>query len=245
MEMLMAMPPSAPPSMQMAPPMPMESPETGRVRTGLIVGGIGLIIWAFTGFGGFGFIGPLIVFIGGIILFTGVKAYPSAKGTATIGMILVLVGAIVGIGAYALTPNYLALTLNPNPTIQDVQVVLNALATALLLSFLGGLIAWIGVILMPIKLVTGASKGLTIAGGVMGILGALLVVVLVYTAVAAIAAAIAAGTQTDVTAALATLVGAVFGIILGAIVGFIGGLLAGIGYIIGRKRLVPATARAM
>lgn len=223
---LMAMPPPPAPPMYGPAPMP-EAPGTGNVRTGLLVAGIGLILGAFLGFL-FGFIGPLIVLIGGALMMVGAgKSYRSAKGTATAGFALVLVGFVLNILAWVMTP---ALLIVGTPTVD----YLNTLATGLLISFLATLIFWIGVLVMPLKLMTGSAKGLAIAGAVLGIVGALLVFVMVYLAVAAILAAATGGSVPD----LNTFLAAVAGLIIGGLMGLIGGILAGVGYIIGRGKLV-------
>jgi len=210
----------------------MESPNTGKMKTGLLVAGIGLILGAFIGFGGFGFVGTLILAIGGILMLTGAGSYPGAKGTIGAGFALIMVGFIIGIVAWVMTPSLFLLT---PPT--DLAAYLNALATGLLLSFVAGLLTWIGVIIMPMKVTTGAGKGLAMAGGILGLIGVVLVFVMVYLTVAALVAAIGGGTPPNFNSILA----AIAGLIIGAILGLVGSILAGVGYIIGRNKLVPAT----
>lgn len=244
---LMAMPPSAPPApppMPMAAPMPMESPDTGRVKIGLLIAGIGLILGAFIVFSGFGFVTTLIVLIGGVIAFTGTKSYPNARGMAAAGMGLILVGMVLSIVTWIILPSLFALPdPGPNPTAEQLQAVLNAIVTGILLFVVAYILAWIGVIIMPLRLVTGSAKGLVIAGGVLGILGPLIILGLVYTAFATLLSAAAGGTV-DEAAFAAQVIAAVIGIILGALLILIGGILAGVGYIMGRSRLVPAGGMA-
>lgn len=240
---LMAVPPAAPPYQPMMPaaPMPMmESPDTGRVRTGLLVAGIGLVISAFIGFVGFNFIGGLIILIGGIVAFTGTKAYPNARGLAIAGVGLMVVAFVVGIVSYVVLLSVPALPILATPSLTDLRAYIAAYLNVLLLQFVAGLIAWIGILVFPMKLVTGSAKGLTIAGGVLGIIGAILVLVFVYQAFAAILSSIQGGTITDPALILGQVVVALLGLVLGAVVGFIGFILAGVGYIIGRRKLVPA-----
>ncbi len=225
---LMAMP--APPLMM--PPMPMGSPNTGKVKTGLLIAGIGLVIGSFLGFGGFGFIGGLLFVIGGAVLMGGLKSYPGARGTAMAGFVLALIGFVLGLVAFFITPS---LVLVVAPT--DPVAYLNAVVLGLLVSFLASLLLWIGVILMGMRLMTGSAKGLAIAGGVLGLLGAIIVLALVYTFFAGLAAAVAGGGAFDV----AGLIAVAIGILLGLLLSFIGSILAGVGYIIGRNKLVPAT----
>jgi hypothetical protein len=242
---LMAMPSGAGvPPMAAPMPMPMESPDTGRIKTGLLVAGIGLLLTAFIGFIGFGFIGTLIVFIGGLLMFMGTKSYPHARGTALAGMGLILVGTIMAIATFVALPSLSNLpTISGTATQAEMQAVVNALLLALLLFFVAYLLTWIGVLIMPLRLVTGSSKGLVIAGSVLGILGPVIILALVYTAFSALAAGISGGTV-DETEFAAQLIGALIGILLGALMIFIGAILAGVGYIIGRGKLVPAGAAA-
>jgi len=238
---LMAMPPpGAPPPMAAPMPMAMEGPDAGKIKTGLLIAGIGLIISAFIGFVGFGFVGTLIVLVGGIIMFTGTKSYPKARGMAMAGMGLVLVGMVLSIATYIILPSLFSIpTPTGTPTQAEMQALVNAVLTGLLLFFVAYLVTWIGVLLMPLRLVTGSSKGLVIAGSVLGILGPLIVLALVYPAFSTIANAVAGGTV-DVNAFAAQIIAALIGLILGFLMILIGSILAGVGYIIGRGRLVPA-----
>ena len=228
----------------MGPPMmmPMETPDTGRIKTGLLIGGIGILINAFIGFVGFGFIGWLLTFIGVLLVWTGTKSYAQARGMATIGLVLVLVGFVLSIGTWFITPALFAIGFVP--TQAELQNILNAWATALLLQFVAGLLAWVGILLAPLKLVTGSSKGLVIAGSILGILGVVLVFGMVYLAVASILSALS-GTAPDLDALASQLITALLGLIIGGLMGLIGGILAGVGYIIGRGKLVPAGAASM
>ncbi|HEV8594114.1 MAG TPA: hypothetical protein VGR51_01125 [Thermoplasmata archaeon] len=230
MNELMAMP--APPPMMPPMPMPMQSPNTGKVRTGLLIAGIGLLLGAFVGFGGFGFIGGLIFVVGGAIMLGGLKSYPNARGMALAGFGLALGGFVLSLVAWVMTPSLFLLVAPTDPI-----AYLNAVVTGLLIGFVASLLLWIGVILMGMKLMTGSAKGLAIAGGVLGLLGAIIFLAMVYTAFAAMLAAVAGGGTFDVN----TLIAAAIGILLGALMSFIGSLLAGIGYIIGRNKIVPAT----
>jgi len=225
----------------MGPPMmmPMETPDTGRIKTGLLLGGIGLLISAFIGFVGFGFVGSLITLIGVVLIFLGTKSYASARGMAGAGLGLVLIGFVLQIVAWTLLPT--ALGLFTSPTAAQLEAYLKAWATSLLVSFIGGLLLWVGVLLAPLKVVTGSSKGLVIAGGILGILAVLVVFSMVYLAANALIAAIGGGTVPTVEA----IISIAFGIILGGLAGLIGGILAGVGYIIGRGKLVPAGAPPM
>jgi hypothetical protein len=240
---LMAMPSGGGgPPMAAPMPMPMESPDTGRIKTGLLVAGIGLLLTAFIAFVGFGFIGTLIVFIGGLLMYTGTKSYPNARGTALAGMGLILVGTIMAIATFVALPSLFNLPTGTT-TQAEMQNAINALLLALLLFFAAYLLTWIGVLIMPLRLVTGSSKGLIIAGSVLGILGPVIILALVYTAFSALAAGVAGGTI-DQTAFASQLLGAIIGILLGILMIFIGAILAGVGYIIGRGKLVPAGAAA-
>jgi len=226
----------------MAAPMPMamEGPDAGKIKTGLLIAGIGLIISAFIGFVGFGFVGTLIVLVGGIIMFTGTKSYPNARGMAMAGMGLVLVGMVLSIATYIMLPSLFAIpTPTGTPTQAELQAAVNAVVTGLLLFVVAYLLTWIGVLLMPLRLVTGSSKGLVIAGSVLGILGPLIIIGLVYPLFASLSSAVAGGTV-DVTEFAAQIIAAVIGIILGFLMILIGSILAGVGYIIGRGKLVPA-----
>lgn len=226
----------------MAPPMmPMETPDTGRIKTGLLLGGIGILINAFVGFVGFGFIGWLLTFIGVLLVWTGTKSYPQARGMAMAGMGLLLVGFVLSIVAWSVTP---ALFTAFGGTQAELQNILNAWALSLLLTFIAGLLAWVGILLAPLKLVTGSSKGLLIAGGVLGILGVVIVFGMVYLTVGTILSALS-GTAPDLDALASQLITALFGLIIGGLMGLIGGILAGVAYIIGRGKLVAPGAAPM
>ena len=228
----------------MAAPMPMamESPDAGKIKTGLLIAGIGLLLSSFIfvigavlslfsgtiGFG-FAFVGTLIVFIGGLVAFMGTKAYPKGRTMAGAGMALLLVGVILGITSWAMAPTFLLAT--------DPLAYLNALATSIIIGFVAYLLMWIGVLVLPLRLMTGAGKGLAIAGAVLGIVGVVLVVALPYAAILATISALQGGSTVDAGAAL---LAAVVGFLLGLLAIFIGSILAGVGYIIGRGKLVPA-----
>ncbi|HKZ63203.1 MAG TPA: hypothetical protein VJ400_02055 [Thermoplasmata archaeon] len=219
-------PPPAPPMYAMPPPM-MEPPGASQVKTGLLVAGIGLILGSFLGLF-LGFIGPLIVLIGAALIMTGAgKMNPAGRGMAMGGFVFVLIGLVLNIVSWVLTP---AIILGG---VYSADIY-NSFATALLLSFVASLIYWIGVIILPMRLITGAGKALAIVGGILGLVGALLVFVMVYLALTGL---ISAGNFN-----LNEILAVIAGLIIGGILSLVGGILAGVGYIIGRGRLaMPST----
>ncbi len=207
---------------------PTAAPGTRSVRAGLLVAGIGLILWGILGIVFLGYIGVLITLIGGGIMFSGTKSYPAARGMAIAGLGLLAVGFVLETTASLIMP---ALFVTQ---VSDPASYLNALATGLLLLVVAVIISWIGVLVLPLRLVTGSAKGLAVAGVAVGLVGAILVLVLFYTLVSDLAAAARAGTTPD----LNRLVLAALGFLAGVLMGLIGGIVAGVGYILGRSKLV-------
>lgn len=236
---LMAMPSAPPPPMPSAMPpppmmgMPMDNPSVRQAKTGMLLAGIGLILYSFLQFLSIvNIVSYILLIVGGVMAWMGAsKAWPAAKMTVMAGFALILVGFIVWIVAWVLTPNVVFGASTP-------ATVLNAFATSLLVGFVASLLTWIGVILLPWKMSTGSGRTLPLVGGILGILGSILVLALVYVAVAGIAAAVAAGGTFDVTAFLAALIG----ILIGGVLSLIGRILAGIGFIVGRNKMPAPTA---
>lgn len=224
-------PPMAPPPMYGPPPMmgmPMDSPNVSRAKLGLLLVGIGLILYSFLQFLAYlNIVSYLLVVIGAVMAWMGAsKAWPTAKMTVMAGFALILVGLIVWIVAQVTLP-VLGVSYTTN--------YLNAYATYILVGFVASLLTWIGVILLPLKITAGAGKALTIVGGVLGLVGSLLVFGLVYFGILGLVSQGGAITSSQ----FLTIVG---GLILGGVLGLVGGILAGVGYIVGRGKMPAAMA---
>ena len=218
---LMAMPPAQ--TMPGAAP----SPAVSRVKKGLLVAGIGVILASILHlFSPVGWvIGGIVLVVGSALVFSRRSAWPAHQGSVTAGFGMIIVGYIIGVIADVLDPRAFIVPLNVLTTVDAIQY-------ALIAQLVAGVVTEIGVLVLPWRLASGRSKGLIAAGAGLSIVGFLAIAVLELGVLG-----VAGGSVTpDQRTALLT----------AATIGtFVGGIMGGVGYFLARGRLpvaAPATA---
>ena len=221
----MAMPPGQ------AMPGATPSPDVSKVRKGLRVAGIGLILasilYIFGPVGGVS--GGIVFVIGSALVFSGRSAWPAQKAGVAAGFGMIVVGYIIGIVAAVLNLRNLRAFTGPLTSLTTLDVA--AFQYALIAVIVAGVLTEIGVVVLPWRFASGNSKGLIAAGAGLSIVGLLLGAVLALGVLAGVTGGSVTTNQRD---ALVT------DHFIGVSILLVGGIVAGVGYFRARGRLPAA-----
>src|SRR2546425_7737914 len=131
------------------------SPAVSKVKKGLLVAGIGLILASILYvFGPVGvMIGGIVLVVGSALVFSGRSAWPAHRGSVAAGFAMIVVGFVIGILAAVL---YLRAFSGPLTSLTTLYV---AFQYALIAELVAGVITEIGVLVLPWTLASGSSRG--------------------------------------------------------------------------------------